>query len=239
MIAELSEIIRKFWVKCHAQLSQAEPFSRSSLVLDNDTLQALARYCEQLILWSERVDLISPLPAEQVVSRHIIDSLVAAWFIQNVVTAESPAATLPVLDVGSGGGLPGIPIAIIHRDREVYLCEPREKRTIFLKEVKRQLGLSNVYVINKRIEDIKSVEIPPVGISITRATGIDEQFVRESSRLLANDGIIIKMAGPNNEPGKDSATEQSANSRTSSRSYPYSLPPDNAGRRLVCWTLKH
>ena len=246
MTAELSEIIKKLWTKCDADLSQVQPFSKSPLVLDTDTVQALAHYCELLISWSERVDLISPLPPEQVVSRHIIDSLVAAWFIQNVATAKSPTTKLPVLDVGSGGGLPGIPIAIIHRDRNVYLCEPREKRAVFLKEAKRQLGLANIQVVNKRIEDIKPEDIQceairslarPLGISITRATGIDELFLRESSRLLAEDGLVIKMAGPKGETNSEPAMEPLEGLGEYPQSFAYSLPPDCAGRRLVCWNV--
>ena len=95
--------------------------------------EALVAYVEMLRRWSPRVDLVAPGDLERLESRHIDDSLKALTILE--VAPEGPG-----LDVGSGAGLPGVPLAIVG-DRWWRLLEPRAKRAAFLDEVVRELDL--------------------------------------------------------------------------------------------------
>ena len=106
--------------------------------------EALAAYVRMLRRWSSRVDLVAPGDLARLESRHIDDSLKARQ-----VVASAPEG--PALDVGSGAGLPGVPLAIAGR-RWWRLLEPRAKRAAFLEEVVRELDLS-AEVIRKSAQE--------------------------------------------------------------------------------------
>jgi 16S rRNA (guanine527-N7)-methyltransferase len=95
----------------------------------------LVRYCELVRRWSDRIDLVAEGDLGRFRIRHIDDSLRALPLLESLPPG-------PVIDVGSGAGLPGIPLAIRSPDRLVRLLEPRMKRAAFLEEVIRELDLS-------------------------------------------------------------------------------------------------
>lgn len=187
---------------------------------------ALASYLELLIRWTDRVDLVSPAPPEVLIERHFVDSAIAWSLIRERLDAASGKA---FLDIGSGAGLPGLVFAVLEPARKIYLCEPREKRVMFLKEVKRELGLENVFVIKKRVEDIAFDEVPNAGLTITRALGLEDLFLRESKRLTNQSGYAVVMAGPS---WKASETKSSP---LPVLQLPYSLPESGAQHQLVVW----
>lgn len=101
---------------------------------------ALAHYLELLQDWAPRVDLVGDADLERLESRHIDDSLRALPLLLSLPSG-------PVIDVGSGAGLPGIPLAIAQRERHFRLLEPRAKRAAFLEEVVRSLRLESEVVV--------------------------------------------------------------------------------------------
>lgn len=100
----------------------------------------LRRYVELVELWAPRTDLVSPGDLGRFTERHIDDSL-------RLLDLLAEAAPGPAIDVGSGAGLPGIPLAVADPSRLWRLLEPRRKRAAFLEEVVRELALTNVGVI--------------------------------------------------------------------------------------------
>ncbi len=96
--------------------------------------ELLHAYAELVRAWAPRLDLISPADLERFETRHVHDSLRAAPLLD-----ELPEG--PCVDVGSGAGLPGIPLAIVRPDRRWTLLEPRQRRASFLEEAVRELGL--------------------------------------------------------------------------------------------------
>jgi 16S rRNA (guanine527-N7)-methyltransferase len=92
--------------------------------------------------WAPRVDLVAPGDLDRFRERHVDDCL-------RLLSLEDAAGRGPAVDVGSGAGLPGIVLAIARPERLWRLVEPREKRTAFLEEVVRELGLGNVEVVRK------------------------------------------------------------------------------------------
>lgn len=104
-----------------------------------DAEERLAAYAALVRSWAPRLNLVSVEDLERLEQRHIDDSLRAAPILE-----ECPDG--PCVDVGSGAGLPGIPLAIASPGRRWRLIEPRKKRVAFLEEVIRRLGLGNVTV---------------------------------------------------------------------------------------------
>ena len=119
------------------------------LELNPAQLEKFEVYYRELIDWNKRVNLTRIVGREEVQVKHFLDSL-------TVVTALPQAnwSTLRVLDVGSGAGLPGIPLKILYPQMETYLLDSVRKKTAFLEHLVNRLGLEGVYVLTGRAEDL-------------------------------------------------------------------------------------
>lgn len=115
--------------------------------LSPELIARLALYLDLLVRWNERTNLTSIRTPEEMVRRHFGESLFAA---------RNLGDTLPgtLLDLGSGAGFPGVPIALLHPGIKVTLAESQNKKATFLREVVRTLGLSNVEVWGARAESM-------------------------------------------------------------------------------------
>ena len=107
---------------------------------------ALNKYGRLLHLWSGKMNLISPSDREQIATKHTSRGLVLVKIIE-------PMSPQTIIDVGSGAGIPAIPIKICLPGVEMFLVESRRKRASFLRFVVRELGLKNTHVVNERIEN--------------------------------------------------------------------------------------
>lgn len=165
----LSEILK---------LAASELGVRFGMGLNEEASEKLCRYGELLHDWSPRVDLVAPASKETILLRHIVDSLGVSFVVRSLV---APSAA--VVDIGSGAGLPGIVLAVAEPERKVILIEPREKRCIFLKEVRRELGLSNVLVLQKRIQEVLAEELMLPFLALSRAVGMEAEMFQEVNRL--------------------------------------------------------
>ena len=105
---------------------------------DEVTIDRLAKYVEMILFWNSRINLVSKKDADRLVSRHLLDSL----------TVESMLRGNVVMDIGSGAGLPGIPLASCRPELSFLLVERSAKRSRFLNIVKSELGLDNVECLN-------------------------------------------------------------------------------------------
>lgn len=115
------------------------------LELDDERRERLLAYRDELARWGRVHNLTAVLEPERMVPVHLLDSLALVPLVRGRALA----------DVGSGGGLPGVPLAIADPDLEVTLIEPRAKRALFLAHVARTLGLGNVIVERSRVEDVR------------------------------------------------------------------------------------
>jgi 16S rRNA (guanine527-N7)-methyltransferase len=159
------------------------------LALPDGAEARLLAYLALLDKWNRVYNLTAVRDAERMVSHHLLDSLAAVPFFQG----ES------VLDVGSGGGLPGIPLAIARPELQVTLIDSIAKKTAFLLQAKAELGLTNLQVATGRVEDFR----PERGFDVvtSRAFSDLKEFVTLTRHLLKPGGRWLAMKGlyPNEE----------------------------------------
>ncbi len=144
---------------------------------------SLLEYLLLLNKWNAAYNLTAVRDLESMVSKHILDSLaILPW-----VKGER------IIDVGSGAGLPGIPLAITNPDKHIVLLDSNGKKIRFLNEVKRQLDLKNLEVVQFRVENY----YPTQGFDtvLSRAFSSLEQMIQWTAHLIAKEGIWLAMKG--------------------------------------------
>lgn len=153
---------------------------------DERQLEQLLAYLALLIKWNRAYNLTAVRDPDEMVSRHLLDSLSVLEHVR--------AGGRNWLDVGSGGGMPGVILAIMLPDREFALLDSNGKKTRFLTQVKLELGLENLQVHHQRIQDHRTAE-PYDGI-ISRAFSSLADFTSwtahvggENTRWLAMKGV--------------------------------------------------
>ena len=127
----------------HAQ-ELIEGAQQLGVILTEQQQQQLLQYLGLLIKWNKAYNLTAVRNPDEMVSRHLLDSL-------SVVQYVEPYGN-DWLDVGSGGGMPGVPLAIIFPERKFTLLDSNGKKTRFLTQVKLELKLDNLEVIHNRVE---------------------------------------------------------------------------------------
>jgi len=162
----------------------AEGLSAMGLDLPPESHAKLAAYLSLLAKWNRVHNLTAVREPEQMVALHLLDSLA-------ILPQLGTAATL--LDVGTGAGLPGIPIAIARPQMAVTLLDSSHKKTAFLAQAKAELGLPNVTVVCERVERWT----PPgrFDVVVSRAFSELADFVSQSKHLVAPDGVLLAMKG--------------------------------------------
>lgn len=154
------------------------------LELSAAQVDQLLDYLALLFKWNSVYNLTSLRDPMQMVTHHLLDSLAA-------VPAFKDAAN--VLDVGAGGGLPGMVLAIARPDMKVAMIDTVHKKTAFLTQVKAELGLANVTVYTMRVEQLQVKQ--PFDVITSRAFADLSDFVNWSGHLLAEGGQFIALKG--------------------------------------------
>ncbi|WP_444959006.1 16S rRNA (guanine(527)-N(7))-methyltransferase RsmG [Microbulbifer sp. ZKSA002] len=160
-----------------------EAAAQMSVVLSDRQQDQLLEYLALFARWNSAYNLSAIRDPEQMLERHIIDSL-------SVVNLCGEGS---LIDVGSGGGLPGIPLAIVHPERAVTLLDSNGKKTRFLFQVASTLPLPNITVVNERVEAFVP-EQPFAGV-VSRAFASIEDMVNGSEHMLAPRGRFYAMKG--------------------------------------------
>jgi 16S rRNA (guanine527-N7)-methyltransferase len=195
----------------------------------------LAVHARELVHWTARINLTAITDAKEIAVKHILDSM-------------APVAVLPhhatLLDVGSGGGFPGIPLKLVRPSLEVSLIDASRKKVTFLRHVIRTLGLTGIQALHLRAEDLeRSPEVPhQFEVIISRALSALEPFLRMALPLLTPAGMIIAMKGKLTDSEALTARDHvlarlsvpdEEKSRISLRVRSYRLPLLNSQRSLV------
>jgi 16S rRNA (guanine527-N7)-methyltransferase len=149
-----------------------------------DAVQArLLAYIRLVKKWNQVYNLTAVRDCERMVSQHLLDSLAVAPHLQG----------RSLLDVGSGAGLPGIPLSLARPELAVTLLEANHKKAAFLKQAAIELDLSNVEIANARVEDWSVAH--GYDVVISRAFSDLAEFVTLAGRHLAEGGVLAAMKG--------------------------------------------
>jgi len=166
----------------------ASAAAQFGLQLSESQSSLLVRYADLLLRWNSVHNLTAIESPAQVLTHHLLDSLAIVPQIQRIRERR-----MRVLDVGAGGGLPGIPLAIAAADLHVTLIDKVQKKVAFLTQAKVELALNNVECIHARVETLRPE--PPFDMIIARAFASLAEFVRLTRHLLAARGWWCAMKG--------------------------------------------
>nr|CUV12651.1 methyltransferase, SAM-dependent methyltransferase, glucose-inhibited cell-division protein [Ralstonia solanacearum] len=173
--------------------SELEAGARAlGLPLDGVQLDRLLAYQVLLAKWNRVYNLTAIRDAGDMLTHHLLDSLAAVPRIAELVRRAQPEASR-VLDVGSGGGLPGIPLAIACPDIGVTMVDIVQKKTAFLTQCRAELGLTNAQSHWGHVE--KLADAVGYGVITSRAFAELNDFVRLAGHLLAPGGRMVAMKG--------------------------------------------
>jgi 16S rRNA (guanine527-N7)-methyltransferase len=148
-----------------------------------DLREQLWQYLRLLEKWNRVYNLTAVRDPQEMVTRHILDSLAIASFV----------AGPRVLDVGTGAGLPGIPLALVLGSCRFVLLDARAKKLRFVTQAVAELGLDNIEVVRARVETFKPAQ--PFDTVIARAFASIAQVLEKSGHLCAAQGRILVMKG--------------------------------------------
>ena len=145
--------------------------------------EKMITFCDLIIKSNKLHNLTSIIQVDEMLKKHILDS----FSINKLIKGES------VLDIGSGAGLPGIPLAIANPKQEYLLLDSNNKKIIFLNHVKINLDVKNVNLLHSRIEDFRSKD--GFDTIVCRSYSSLSTIYLNSEKHLRKEGIIIAMKG--------------------------------------------
>ncbi|MBH5329079.1 16S rRNA (guanine(527)-N(7))-methyltransferase RsmG [Eikenella sp. S3360] len=160
-----------------------EGLAELGLSLNTAQQLLLLEYASLLQKWNRVYNLTALRRDDKIISHHILDSLTLLPYVQEAKT---------LMDVGSGGGMPGIPTAICRPDLHITLLDSNTKKTAFLQQTVIELGLSNVTVASGRVETIYDKKVDVV---TSRAFAELADFVALTKHLLNEHGYWAAMKG--------------------------------------------
>ncbi len=156
--------------------------------LDQEQLQALCRYAEELAKWSKKMNLVAKGDVQSMLGDHFLDSLCLYPFMD-----DCPS----LLDVGTGAGFPGLVLGAVCPALQVTLVEPRAKRVSFLRHIVRTLQLPNIQIVPERLEN--GMDLGYFAGITSRAFAELAVFLPLVEEYLAADGRVLCMKGPKGE----------------------------------------
>ena len=206
------------------------------LELDQKQLSLFAAHARELIKWNKKFNLTTITDPRDMALKHYLDSIAPARRI-------SPYSSL--LDIGSGGGFPGIPLKIVYPSLELTLIDSSRKKTNFLKHALRLLHMNDVKACQGRAEDLvnDSSFVAAFDVIVSRALSSLVAFVQMALPLLAAEGLIIAWRGKVT-PSELNALESDVLTKMNSNQYArrqysldletFKLPVIEAERSLIC-----
>ena len=161
---------------------EIEPVPETAKAVFGANYDKAVQYAELLSRDSEKLGLLGPRELDKLWSRHILNSAVVSEYIES---------GMKVADIGSGAGLPGLPVAIAKPDCQVTLVEPMERRSDWLKQVVSELKLDNVRVFRVRGEDLD----PQFDVVMARAVAALPKLIRFAIPGVLPGGRLLALKG--------------------------------------------
>ncbi len=154
-------------------------------------LDLLMSYMHEILSWNERVNLTSITDEQEFLRKHILDSLL-------IVEEESYRDAKTIIDVGTGAGFPGVPLAVMSPEKEVVLLDSLKKRLDIIEEITSKLGIMNIKICHKRAEDAgrDGAMRENFDLCVSRAVARMPALAELCLPLVKKDGTFIAYKGP-------------------------------------------
>ena len=166
--------------------------------LTPEAAACVLEFCHRLVEWNASVNLTGAHSVAEVLGEHVVDSFAMARLVPSRAS---------VVDVGAGGGLPGLPFAIVRPDTRVTMIEPRAKRVAFLRTAVRELRLTSTLVVRERAEGFG---LRGFDVAASRATFPPEDWLGMGMGLVRPDGLVLVFAGQDWRSGSSSVHSHAA-----------------------------
>lgn len=207
-------------------MSELSPIARycerSGLRWNSKRAERMSRYLDLLVEFNDSMNIIGPMERSTIVVELLRDSLAAA-------VARRPRG--PILDVGTGAGLPGIPVKIVFPECPLTLVEPRRKRSTFLKIAVHRLDLDDVDVVRSRIQEFDQRHFNWV---ISKAFQPPTIWLDTAAPYIDDDGAVICMARDNDRDELIDAARSLGLSLVGQSS----ADADDSPQRRVCYAFE-
>lgn len=169
----------------------ARPIPAHDGVIDTDIEPRLEAWLDLLVKWNRTYNLTAIRDRAQMVTHHVRDALA-------ILPHLPQADTLRILDIGTGAGVPGIPIAIARPDWRLVLLDSSQKKIAFVTQAVAELGLDNVVAVAARAEAWRPggpFGVTAFDVVVSRAYSDLASFAKVATRYIATDGSIVAMKG--------------------------------------------
>ncbi len=166
-----------------------DAFEKSGIAITEKQAEQFSIYCDFLLEYNEKVNLTAVTEVDEVIEKHFIDSVLGAPLIKENATC---------IDVGTGAGFPGVPLAIMRPDIKVCLVDALNKRIVFLNELIEKTGLLNVETIHSRSEDLGKNEKMRQNFdyAFSRAVARMNILLEYDLPFVKKDGYMLAWKGP-------------------------------------------
>lgn len=164
--------------------------TQAGIVLPVERIDMLDAFLALIVKWNRAYNLTAVRDIDQMIPRHIIDSL---SLLPHLHTSKNSNVEddFDVIDIGSGAGLPVIPLAIVHPELRFLSIESNGKKTRFQQQAKLELGLQNVTVMQERAENVSA----QASCVVSRAFTAPDKFLQIADRLCKPGGQVLIMLG--------------------------------------------
>jgi len=219
-------------IRSDSDLTDFQQFLQKGLKIMNISIsddQALlfSTHAEELIKWNRKINLTAIKQPLDIAEKHFIDCIAASAFIKIRKNKTS------VLDIGSGGGFPGVPLKIMNPDFRVMMVDSSRKKINFLKHVIRRLDLKDIDAVHARVQDLheNSLYKNRFDAVTSRAFTNLADFITLAAPFLNRQGSVYAMKGKKIDEEITLASNLLENYST--HTYHYSLPFENALRSVL------
>ncbi len=191
-------------------------------------IESFMIYLSELKKWNNTYNITALKTDEDIIIKHFIDSLL---YLQAM-----PEGNIKLADIGTGGGFPGIPIKIMRPQTRLTLIEPSRKKSSFLRNIVRKTGLSEITVLQKRIEQLDEKFNNCFDLIVSRATFSIKEFLNLAYPFLKDSGRLVISKGPKAEDELRQIREDKSSICYIENTILLQLPYTDAERHII--TLK-
>ena len=196
------------------------------LNLSKENIADLELFLQEMARWNQVHNLTAIEDEGDSVRLHLIDSITVLPVLRQFLKASNPK----IADLGSGGGLPAIPIAILEPEWRLSLIEAVRKKTAFLQHVRGKLKLKNIEILSERVEYVAVHQKAQFDAVISRAFTSLAHFLELSLPLLRPDGLVFAMKG---KRANEEMQEVSMNDWRLLADEPLHIPNLSVDRRIL------